>query len=121
MLSTQKLITTVYAAFNRRDIDAVFAHMVPDVDWPNGMEGGRVRGHDEVRAYWTRQWGIVNPHVEPVRVEDDANGNTVVDVHQVIRDLSGNIVIDQMIQHIYTIRNGLIERMEIRESGNIQH
>jgi len=27
------------------------------VDWPNGMEGGRVHGHAEVRAYWTRQWG----------------------------------------------------------------
>ncbi len=121
MPSKQELIATVYAAFNRRDIDAVFAHMAPDVDWPNGMEGGRVHGHDEVRAYWTRQWDVVNPNVEPMRVEDDGDGNTVVDVHQVVRDLSGNVLINQMIQHIYTIRNGIIERMEIRELDSVRH
>jgi hypothetical protein len=114
MKSKREIIAEVYEAFNRRDIDAVFAHMRADVDWPNGMEGGRVHGLDEVRAYWTRQWGMLNPRVDPVRVEDDANGNTVVDVHQVVRDLSGDLVVDQMVNHIYSIRDGLIERMDIR-------
>jgi hypothetical protein len=108
------LLTKAYAAFNRRDIDAVLALMQPDVDWPNGLEGGRVHGHDEVRAYWTRQWAALNPRVEPVRMEDDEAGKTVVDVHQVVRDLSGNILVDQIVQHVYSIPNGLIERMEIR-------
>jgi hypothetical protein len=55
MKSKEEILTTVYAAFNRREIDAVLVWMRPDVDWPNGMEGGRVRGHEEVRAYWLRQ------------------------------------------------------------------
>jgi hypothetical protein len=114
MHSKRKLIKTVYAAFNHRDIDAVFAHMQPDVDWPNGLEGGREHGKNQVRAYWTRQWAIINPHVDPLRVEDDTFGNTVVDVHQVVRDLSGNVILDQMVQHVYCIRYGLIERMDIR-------
>jgi hypothetical protein len=108
------LITTVYAAFNRRDIDAVFTHLHPHVDWPNGMEGGREHGYDQVRAYWTRQWGMINPHVDPLRIEDDNLENTVVDVHQVVRDLSGNVILDQIVQHVYSIRDGLIERMDIR-------
>ena len=112
--SKRELIKTVYAAFNHRDIDAVFAHMHPDVDWPNGMEGGREHGHEQVRAYWTRQWAMINPHVDPLRIEDDDFGNTVVDVHQVVRDLSGNVILDQMVQHAYCIRDGLIERMDIR-------
>jgi hypothetical protein len=115
MESKKSIIAAVYAAFNRRDIDAVFAHMQRDVDWPNGMEGGREHGYDNVRAYWTRQWGIVNPHVEPVHIEDDENGNTIVDVHQVVRDLEGTVILDQMIQHVYSIRNGRIERMDIVE------
>ncbi|MFZ0663355.1 MAG: nuclear transport factor 2 family protein [Acidobacteriaceae bacterium] len=122
MPTNRELIAEVYASFNRRDIDAVFARMRPNVDWPNGMEGGRVHGYDEVRAYWTRQWGVLNPHVEPLRIEDDTAGLTVVDVHQVIRDLSGNILVDQIVQHVYSIRDGLIERMDIQtpEAGPAQ-
>lgn len=114
MRSRRELLTATYAAFNKRDIDEVLALMRSDVDWPNGMEGGRVHGHNEVRAYWTRQWGIINPHVEPINMEDDENGNTVVDVHQVVRDLSGNTLKDQIVQHVYSFRDGLIERMDIR-------
>jgi hypothetical protein len=114
MQSKRELLATVYAAFNRRDIDGVFVHMLPDVDWPNGMEGGRVHGYDEVRAYWRRQWSMLDPHVEPVNMEEDETGRIVVDVHQVIRDLSGSVLKDQMVQHVYSFREGLVERMEIR-------
>ena len=115
MTSKEELITSVYRSFNARDIDAVLAHMHPQVDWPNGMEGGRVLGHNDVRSYWERQWKVVDPHVDPIRVEDDESGRTVVEVHQVIRDLSGKVMMDRMVKHVYTIRDGLITRMEIRE------
>jgi ketosteroid isomerase-like protein len=113
-MSKQEVLTAAYAAFNRRDIDAVLALMRPDVDWPNGMDGGRVHGHDEVRSYWRSQWSVLNPRVEPMRIEDDETGNTVVQVHQVVRDLSGNILVDQIVQHVYSIKDELIERMDIR-------
>lgn len=115
MQSNSEILTTVYAAFNRRDIDGVFAHMRSDVDWPNGMEGGRVHGLEEVRAYWTRQWNLLNPRVDPVGIRDQGDGRTIVEVHQVVRDLAGNLLIDHMVQHIYSIQNGLIARMDIRE------
>jgi len=111
-----RLLELTYEAFNRRDLDATLAMMHPDVDWPNGMEGGRVHGHDGVRAYWTRQWGMVDPHVTPKHIEADAEGYIVVDVHQVVRDLAGKILMDRMVQHAYRIEDGLIKRMEIRES-----
>lgn len=120
MESNRDIIAAIYSAFNRRDIDAVFAHIHPDVDWPNSMEGGRVYGYDEVRAYWTRQWGVVNPHVEPVRVAERANGKTLVDVHQVVHDLQGNVILDQMVQHIYAIHNGLVTRMDIHEFPTVR-
>jgi hypothetical protein len=114
MKTESELLMAAYAAFNRRDIDTVLALMRPDVDWPNGMEGGRVHGRDEVRAYWKRQWSVLDPHVEPVRMSPDEAGNMVVDVHQVARDLFGNVLVDQMVRHVYTIREGLIERMDIQ-------
>jgi hypothetical protein len=114
MPSKQELLAATYAAFNRRDVDTVLAGMHPDVDWPNGMEGGRVHGRDQVRSYWKRQWAMLDPHVEPVHMEEDATGSVVVDVHQVVRDLSGSILVDHIVQHIYSIQNGLIVRMDIR-------
>jgi len=107
------LLVNAYAAFNDRDIDAALAVMAPDVDWPNGMEGGRVHGHDAVRAYWTRQWSQMDPHVEPVGFTITADSRVIVDVHQVVRDLSGNLLVDQTVQHVYTMEDGRIKRMEI--------
>jgi hypothetical protein len=115
MTTKEELITEVYRSFNARDIDAVLARMHPNVDWPNGMEGGRVRGHNDVRAYWQRQWTLVDPRVDPVHIEDDESCLSVVDVHQVIRDLNGKILLDRMVQHVYSIQDGLIIRMDIRE------
>ena len=118
MLSTRELITTIYAAFNARQMDAVLAKLAPDVDWPNGIDGGRVHGRDQVRAYWTRQWATIDPNVEPLRIEDDDEGRAVVEVHQVVRDLAGNVLVDQIVHHVYSIRNSLIERMDIRTPVN---
>ena len=53
--SRRDLLSAAYDAFNARDIEAILAIMHPDVSWPNALEGGRLRGHAEVRAYWRRQ------------------------------------------------------------------
>lgn len=117
MKSHQELLTQVYAAFNKRNIDGVLTFMQSDVDWPNGMEGGRIRGHSAVRGYWERQWSIINPRVEPVGFVTDPSGRTSVEVHQVIRDLGGQTLVDRTVRHVYTFRDGLIERMDIVETA----
>jgi hypothetical protein len=38
----------------------------------------------------------------------------LVAVHQVVRDKSGKLLVDQIIQHVFEIRDGLIRNMEIR-------
>ena len=60
-----ELLRAAYVAFNARDINAALALMTADVAWPRAFKGGFVRGHEEVRAYWTEQWGEIDPHVEP--------------------------------------------------------
>ena len=103
------LLVNVYNAFNTRDIDAVLAVMHPEVDWPNGWEGGRVHGHDGVRNYWKRQWSAIDPRVEPVDFYTDTAGRTVVKVWQVVRDLEGNVISEGMVEHAYLIEGGLIK------------
>jgi hypothetical protein len=112
---THEVIHEAYRAFNAREMDAALATMQPNVEWPNGMEGGTVDGHKGVRNYWTRQWGMIDPHVDPVKVEADGHGRIVVGVHQVVRDLGGKLLLDRMVEHVYLFEDGLIRSMEIRD------
>ena len=121
MANTQTLIAEAYAAFNRRDIDGALALMSENVSWPKASEGGRVIGKEEIRAYWTRQWKEFDPHVEPIEVIDRAGGKTDVKVHQLVKSLRGGVLSDTDVWHIYTIANGLIERMDLRESDPGSH
>jgi hypothetical protein len=113
MIDERELLTQAYRNFNARDIDAVLSLLQPDVVWPNGMEGGYVYGHEAIREYWTRQWGIVDPHVEPMKIEQDQAGRFVVEVHQVVKDLAGKLLSDAIVRHAYQIQDGLVQRMDI--------
>jgi hypothetical protein len=115
-VKTQTLIAQAYSAFNQRDIDGTLALMSDNVNWPKASEGGRAVGKEEIRAYWTRQWQEFDPHVEPMEVIEREDGKTHVRVHQVVKSLGGEILLDGEVGHVYTIANGLIERMDLEES-----
>jgi hypothetical protein len=116
MANTNALIAHVYSAFNRRNIDDALMLMSENVDWPKASEDGRVVGKEEIRAYWTRQWAEFDPHVEPIEVTDREAGRTDVKVHQLVKNLKGDVLSDQVVLHVFSIANGLIERMDIHES-----
>ena len=114
MTAEETVLERTYAAFNARDIDTVVVVMHPDVIWPNGMEGGTVVGQAGVRAYWTRQWTLIDPRVEPRGFTVEADGRVAVTVHQVVRDLAGAVLKDATVEHVYAFEDGLIKSMEIR-------
>jgi hypothetical protein len=110
-----ELLRRVYALFNGRDIESALAAMDPGVVWANGMEGGHVHGRDEVRSYWKRQWATIDPHVEPVEISPNNKGEVVVKVHQVVHDPKGNLLADRLVIQVFQMRNGLIQRFDIRD------
>jgi len=116
MANTQTLIAQAYSAFNQRNVDGVLALMSENVSWPKASEGGRAAGKEEIRAYWTRQWQEFDPHVEPIEVIDREGGKTEVKVRQLVKSLAGDVLSDSEVWHVYTIANGLIERMDLKES-----
>lgn len=113
MAGEVELLKRVYARFNARDMETVLAAMRDDVVWANGMEGGHVHGREGVRSYWTRQWAMVNPNVEPVGFSIGPEQEVIVDVHQVVHDLEGRLLFDQMVIHIFRFEDGLIQRFDI--------
>jgi hypothetical protein len=115
------LLKRLYDRFNARDMENVLAALDEDVIWANGMEGGHVQGRAGVRSYWTRQWAMVDPHVEPVAFSDGPGGEVIVDVHQVVRDLDGNLLADREVGHVFRIENGLVKRFDIRDAESPTH
>jgi hypothetical protein len=69
--------TTVTSA--KTDFGQSLLPASPPIIWPilaicttaaYGIEGGRVVGTEEIRAYWSRQWKEFDPHVAPIEVID---------------------------------------------------
>jgi hypothetical protein len=114
MSGDAELIKRVYERFNARDIEGVLAMMHSDVMWANGMEGGHVHGREGVRSYWTRQWAMIDPRVEPLGFSTSTDGEIVAKVHQTVRDVEGKLLSDKMVGHIFRIEHGLIRRFDIR-------
>src|SRR6476646_10440531 len=110
------LLKRVYDRFNARDMETVLAAMHEDVVWANGMEGGHVHGREGVRSYWTRQWAMVDPHVEPLEFSKTPEGEIAIEVHQVVRDLNGNLLADKRVGQVYRIEEGLVRRFDIRST-----
>jgi hypothetical protein len=108
-----ELLRAAYTAFNARDIDAALALMTSDVAWPRAFKGGFVRGHEELRAYWREQWTEIDPHVEPMAFRSEGAGHILVDVHQVVRDLAGAVLVDEHVGHRFTLVRALIQMMEV--------
>ena len=108
-------ITALYDAFNARDIDAVMDHLAPDVDWPDAWQGGRVVGHDAVRAYLLSQWEVIAQQVHPHRVRELPDGRVEVLVEQWIRDVDGDVLSESVVLHVYTCTGPLISRMDVAD------
>ena len=119
-----KILADIYDRFNARDIDGVMSALTDDVTWANGMDGGHVRGRDAVRAYWTRQWTMVSPRVEPLRFHRAADGAIIVEVRQTIRDLDGKPLqgqshglTDKTVEHVFRLRDGKVARFDIQDAA----
>ena len=89
--------------------------MSKDMVWPNGWEGGYVKGHDEVRDYWSRQWKELNPNVQPIGFIKLSTNVIEVNIQQVVRDINGTLLAEETVKHVYTFEDDLIKKMEIEK------
>ncbi|AXC12583.1 hypothetical protein ACPOL_3290 [Acidisarcina polymorpha] len=117
MRDPKAIIEQAYSAFNKRDIDGALALMTENVSWPKASEGGKVVGKEEIRAYWTRQWGEFDPHVEPLAMTAEDGGKTRVRVHQLVKSLAGDVLSDSEVLHVFTMKSDLIAAMDLGDEA----
>jgi hypothetical protein len=118
------VLKRMYDCFNSRDVDGVLQALADDVAWANGMDGGYAHGREGVREYWTRQWAIVSPRVDPVSFARAPDGSIVVEVRQSVRDLQGRPLQEQAhglrdrtVGHVFRFQAGEVTRFDIRDAG----
>jgi hypothetical protein len=117
MADIKTVVEQAYSAFNRRNIDGALALMTEDLSWPKASEGGKVVGKEEIRAYWTRQWGEFDPYVEPLAITEEDGGRIRVRVHQLVKSLKGGVLSDSEVLDVFTINNGLIAAMDLGDEA----
>ena len=88
------------------------------------MDGGHVHELEAVREYWTRQWTIVSPYVQPVSFTETADSAVVVEVQQSVRDLEGKPLQDQAhglkdktVMHVFRLQGGKVTRFDILDAS----
>lgn len=110
-------VRALYASFNDRDLDAVVSAMAADVDWPNGWEGGRLLGREEVREYWERQWREIRPTTVVRDIVERSDGTVEARVRLVVRDPAGNVLVRSDVTHVYEFVGLQVRRMTVEQES----
>ena len=106
-------IAELYEAVNARDADGLAALLAPDVDWPEPMGGGRLRGRDAVRDHWRDQWAVLHVAMRPRQVRALPDGRVEVLVEQVVRDADGDLLGGGTVLHTHTLSGDRGARMDV--------
>ena len=107
-----RLLSDLYRAFNRRELNRVLAALSPSVRWPNVREKTQLYGHAAIRSYWLRQFETIEPHVEPVEFAE-RQGEVSVRVRQVITVKATGQVSESSVTHTYAFDEGLVSSMVV--------
>ena len=110
------LIKQLYEDFNARKVDSILAKLTEDVMWANGMDGGYIHGHKDLRNYWERQWSVLNPQIKPVSFKKTEEDSIFADVLFSGQPMEGQMqeFKDMPAGHIFHVKDGLVSRFDIQ-------
>ncbi len=72
-----------------------------------------------MREYWTYQWSVIDPHVEPLHIHEAPDGSLVVEVHQTVHDLAGKLLLDETVVHAFRVEAGQVKRFDILSTSQL--
>jgi uncharacterized protein len=114
------LVRSLFAAWERQDMEAVFALYDPAIVWDNstlpGPNAGVYRGREGVRQF-LREW-LEAFETHEIHAEDfiDAGDAVVVRVRVTGRGKASGAEVEMPRWNVYRIRDGLVIRIEIFET-----
>lgn len=112
MGDSEALLTRLYEAFNRKDIEAVIEALHPEVTWRNLLGADRLHGREAMRLMWREQFKIFDPEATPISFTSLPDGRMEVRIAYVVRNLDGRLFTEEIATNTYSFKDGLIVDME---------
>jgi ketosteroid isomerase-like protein len=109
----EEIVREAYTAFNNRDIEQAVTLMDPEVEWPDVVQGGFVRGREGVRRHWREVFAQAEPHIELADLERRPDRSIAAKVRQVVTGPDGQQISDEHLVHVFRIDDELITRMTV--------
>lgn len=109
----EPLLTRLYDAIDRRDIEAVMSVFHPDARIPDSLEQVMVSGRKAIRAYYKRQFAaiqVASSLLSTKRLPDDG---VEAALHVLVRGAAGGFWWEGPVTATYHTREGLIVDMDI--------
>ena len=110
-----EILRQCYAAFNARSTSRALLPRctLRCIGQTGGKEAGwRVGRASAATGNVSGQRSIRPRSLKDFRLEPD--GRITVSVHQIVRDLTGKVLADEMVEHVYQVQDGLVRQMDIR-------
>jgi ketosteroid isomerase-like protein len=115
-----ELVRSIFAAWEREDMEAVFALYDPAIEWDNSTlpapNAGVYHGREGVRLF-LREW-LEAFETQQIHAEDfiDAGDAVVVRTRVTGRGKASGAEVEMPRWNVYRIRDGLVIRIEIFET-----
>jgi len=111
----EPLLTSLYEAIDRRDVDAVLAFFHRDARIPDSLEETALVGRDQIRAYYERQFATIHVGSSLLATKVLGDGRVEASLHVQVRGAEGGFWWEGPITATYRIEDGLITEMAVTE------
>mgnify|MGYP000297668190 CR=1 FL=1 len=111
----EPLLTSLYEAIERQDVDAVLALFHPDARIPDSLEQAALVGHDQIRAYYQRQFAAIRVGSSLLATNLLPDGRVEAFLHVLVHGSTGGFWWEGRVTATYRIEDGLITEMVVTE------
>jgi ketosteroid isomerase-like protein len=112
-----EIVRRTYEAFNRRDWDAAFRYLDPDVEFTTPARGpvaGTFRGRDEIQGFLEEMYAAFEARtVEPEEIFESGEQQVAVVVIRRMRPEGSSAEIEARSGALWTIRDGLVASIRV--------
>lgn len=116
MTPDEDRIAQLFDAYNGRAFDRCVAMLTDDVEWPNEVESGVLKGREAVRTYFTDVTAPLRACYDLISLHTDAQGRVSVLSRQAIASATdGSLWSSTRVVHRFTLAAGRIARMEAEQ------
>jgi hypothetical protein len=117
--SVEALLSALFEAIDRQDLDAVLAHFGSEARIPDSLESATVVGRDQIRAYYRRQFATIHVSASLLSTRRLPDGRVEADLHVQVRGAEGGSWGESRVKATYRIDDGKISEMVVDEAVGI--